>query len=231
MRVLVTIVAAVVVLGLASAAHAQKSAVQISPDGKRSMINKNVNGARWVITQNGDDQSVTGNVFFTDGRDPAFLFCSLSGTDGDPSPLLRELRYACFGADRCAAAPCIATEDWGSIAEVTLPGEFFLPPIEDCNASAITNGPSASGATSRWECGGSGSQGFQWQLFADGTGFSTAAGSFTFQQTSCAFGEVVAQGQNEFLFFAGSRTRGKLFLQRRFQSGQVTQTLCDFLPF
>lgn len=75
-----------------SPAASQTRGVQFTPDGKRVLVNKDVGGERWAITLN-EDRTATGNVFRTDGSDPAFVFCA---------PLDRPNGFACFGADACA---------------------------------------------------------------------------------------------------------------------------------
>lgn len=95
--------------------------VQLTPDRKSTLINKDVSDQRWAITLNGDDSTVTGNVFFPDGSDPAFLWCTREGQD-DVDVILD-----CYGADRCAAGGCQAV-DWTSLFEVRVPEAFFQPP-------------------------------------------------------------------------------------------------------
>lgn len=95
--------------------------VQLTPDRKSTLINKDVSDQRWAITLNGDDSTVTGNVFFPDGSDPAFLWCTREGQD-DVDVILD-----CYGADRCGAEGCQAG-DWTSLFEVRVPEAFFQPP-------------------------------------------------------------------------------------------------------
>jgi hypothetical protein len=95
------------------------SGIQVTPDEKRTLISKEVDGARWAITRNADDGTVTGNVYFPDGSDPLFLFCEATDTTAD------EVTLSCSGADGCAAAPC---GGFSPLAEVTLPLAFFALP-------------------------------------------------------------------------------------------------------
>lgn len=95
--------------------------VQLTPDRKSTLLNKDVGDQRWAISLNGDDSSVTGNVFFPDGSDPAFIWCSRKGEDDV------EVILDCFGADRCDAGGC-ASGDWTSLFEVRVPESFFQPP-------------------------------------------------------------------------------------------------------
>jgi hypothetical protein len=95
------------------------SGIQITPDGERVLINKDVGDERWAITRNLDDLTVTGNVFQIEGGDPLFLFCEQQDQIED------DLEFECFGADRCTDSTC---PEFEFIAEVTLPESFFLPP-------------------------------------------------------------------------------------------------------
>ena len=104
-------------------AHAQdrQSGVQITPNGKRVLISKDVGGQRWAITRNLNDGTVTGNVYLPDGGDPSFLFCSQSSATVDSVDL------SCFSAGSCLASPCGGIY-FSFIADVTLPQAFFAPP-------------------------------------------------------------------------------------------------------
>ena len=104
-----------------SGSAAAAAGVQLTPDAiRRSLVSKDIGGERWAITRNPDDGTVTGNVFRSDGGDPAFVWCQETGRNGS------DVSYSCSGADRCAFAPCNA-EDWVFLADVTLPDAFFLP--------------------------------------------------------------------------------------------------------
>ena len=52
--------------------------VQFSSDGELTFVSKDVGNERFAITREADD-TLTGNVFFTDGRDPAFIVCDSLG--------------------------------------------------------------------------------------------------------------------------------------------------------
>jgi len=113
---------------------AAQAGVQITRDGKRTLISKDVGAERWAITLN-EDGSVTGNVFQSGGGDPKFVFCEeRSQADG-------QVMLACSGADRCEAAPC-PPSDWTFIADVTLPLSFFEPPAaaaSEATADAVVS--------------------------------------------------------------------------------------------
>jgi Tol biopolymer transport system component len=114
---------------LGTEAGARGSGVQRTPEGDLTLISKRVGAEQWAITFNPADGSVTGNIFFTDGRPPKFVACERVGDDGNPDPYAVAIAFSCQGADECAASSCPAADDWGSIADrVTLPGSFFLPP-------------------------------------------------------------------------------------------------------
>jgi hypothetical protein len=100
--------------------------VQVTPDGVRTLVSKDVNGERWAITAN-EDGTVTGNVFRTDGGAPQFVWCERLGDNGNPDPSAVQIRYSCSGAGICSSLECPAGQ-WSEIGDVTLPGSFFLPP-------------------------------------------------------------------------------------------------------
>ncbi len=102
------------------------SGLQITPDRKRTLISKDVGPARWAITQN-PDGTATGNVFFSDGGEPKFVFCERVGDDGNPDPETVQISFSCSLADRCLAEPCLPSA-WSVLPDkVVLPGSFFLP--------------------------------------------------------------------------------------------------------
>lgn len=104
----------------ACASTGRESGIQRRPDGKGILVSKDVAGARYAITANLDDGSLTGNVFFTDGSPPVFLFCqSLGGTT-----------YSCSAADRCRDTTCAP---YSFLSNVTLPADFFSVP-EGCQS-------------------------------------------------------------------------------------------------
>ncbi len=93
-----TTIAAVVLMGCTLATAAvraaeRESGIQRTPDRKRTLVSKDVEGQRYAITLNSDDFSLTGNVFFTDGGAPKFIVCTrVSGDD-----------FSCGVADACAS--------------------------------------------------------------------------------------------------------------------------------
>jgi hypothetical protein len=102
----------------AATAAAAGRGFQLSPDGQHVLASKDIGQQRWAITLNRSDRTVTGNVFFADGGEPAFLSCQ------------QELRapetFTCYGAGACATPGCPG-DQYAFIATVTLPADFFGP--------------------------------------------------------------------------------------------------------
>jgi len=115
--------------------------LQITPDGKRTLVSKDVGSERWAITLNADDGSVTGNVFKSDGSEPSFVWCQWIYDDGNPDPEQRRLTFACSGADACPGPSCPAGQ-WVALATVQLPYAFFLPPQSAASATSVMAVPS-----------------------------------------------------------------------------------------
>jgi hypothetical protein len=116
---------------------ARGSGIQTTPDRKRVLISKDVEGQRWTITRNLDDETVTGNVFFPEGGDPVFLYCErLRRVAGD-------LELRCFGAERCSETSC---PEFTLIGDVTLPISFFEPPSSPASPSPSMPSPGPSPA-------------------------------------------------------------------------------------
>ena len=109
--------------------------LQVSPDGLRTLVSKDLAGERWTIVANADDGSVTGNVFKPEGGDPTFVWCENKGPTGDGVS-----GFACWGAPPCTGGSC-SDEEWTFIADVDLPDSFFEP-----QATATGTGGGGSGA-------------------------------------------------------------------------------------
>lgn len=136
----------IIVTGVFTADQARaerQSGVQITRDGKRTLISKDVGDERWAITLNGDDGSITGNVFRRDGGAPQFVWCDQTGASEEG------LEFLCKGADACPTASC-ASDVWTTIAPVTIPRAFLSPP----DGAAAGIGSAAQGADA--EAAGSG---------------------------------------------------------------------------
>jgi outer membrane protein assembly factor BamB len=108
----------IVGLVLASSPAFAASGLQVTPDGTRTLVVKDVGDERWAIVRSAGD--VSGNVYFPDGSDPKFVYCPQTGSESG------NLTFSCSGADRCESAPC-PDSDWSTIGDVTLPESFFLP--------------------------------------------------------------------------------------------------------
>lgn len=96
------------------------SGIQVTPDRRGVLVNKDVGDQRWTITRN--VLTYTGNVFLADGGDPIFLYCRQEGEDGG------DLQLSCSGAGSCSETSC---PEFAFIADVTLPESFFTPPTDD----------------------------------------------------------------------------------------------------
>jgi len=122
--------AACATLVVAGRAEAQRSSgIQLTPDSQQYLINKDVPpNQRWAITWNVGDDTITGNVFFTDdSQPPQFLWCQQVNERPSPNPAESEYDFRCFGAGPCDQAPC-SSAAFTEIAVVTLPGSFLFPP-------------------------------------------------------------------------------------------------------
>ena len=102
------------------------SGLQITPDGKHTLISKDIGVERWALSTTGDVATVTGNVFSSSGGDPAFLWCKRTGSDGNPDPYAEQIDFACEVAANCDSPTC-PNGQWHPAGAVTLPGSFFLP--------------------------------------------------------------------------------------------------------
>ncbi len=107
--------------------------VQVTPDGVRTLVSKDVGEERWAITLDHADGSVTGNVFRSGGGQPQFVFCEpLAGAAAGSQ------RYSCSGSDSCAGSACTPAQ-WVPISVVDVPLSFFAPGGDPAEAS----GPAA----------------------------------------------------------------------------------------
>ncbi len=168
--------AAAVLLAAHTSALAAPTGVQWTPDGLRILVNKDVGPERWAISWNLADVSTTGNVFFTDDRSPAFVWCEKTGHDYVASAAELDLQFRCFGADRAFGG--FHFNDWSLIDDdVVLPASFFIPQAETCDFTGAINGPSSQFASSLWQCNGNAGR-FDFQVFSNGTAVSSATGSF-----------------------------------------------------
>ena len=87
------VAAAALTLTVPRLSAAASTGVQWTPDGLRLLVSKDVGNERWAITLN-ENGSATGNVFRSDGGDPAFVWCQETGRNGS------DVSYSCSGADR-----------------------------------------------------------------------------------------------------------------------------------
>ena len=94
-----------------------------SYDSTQYLVNKDIGEERWAISQYLGDGTVTGNVYFPDGRAPRFIWCEDAT---EPEDAADEVHLSCWGAERCAAAPCTA-EEWTFLSDVVLPRSYLRP--------------------------------------------------------------------------------------------------------
>ena len=94
--------------------NGRDSGIQQIPGGRGILVNKDVGTERYAIALNADG-SLTGNVFFTSGEAPKFIFCQPS--DGTA--------YSCSVADSCGDPGC---PNFVDVGDVTLPADFFTAP-------------------------------------------------------------------------------------------------------
>jgi hypothetical protein len=196
-----------------SIANAASGGVQWSRDKQTIVAQKDVGNERWAITLNPLDLSISGNVFFTDGSPPQFISCDADEVVHDLPDLT--IMYTCFGSG--SAQSIFDSNDWNFIGDdISLPVSFFLPFPGPCDLSAAgaTNGPNAGGATSVWQCNGTGVQppnpdSFTLQLFDDGNivasnGGSLAGGSsqITLSSAGCGFSGDSGGGATTFSYAA-----------------------------
>jgi hypothetical protein len=166
------------VFAAAPSTDAAVSGVQWTPDSQRLLVNKDVGAERWAITLNLSDFSATGNVFYSDDRAPSFIWCRKDDDDFRSDIGELDLIYTCFGSDRAVGG--FTSPDWTLISDnVVLPLSFFIPEPETCELAGALNGPNANSETSYWTCGGSDGA-FEYRLYANGTGVSTATGNFSY---------------------------------------------------
>ena len=192
MRTLRIIIVGVAAIGLTtgSIANAAPTGIQWTPDALRILVSKDVGVERWAITWDLADLSTTGNVFFTDGSAPGFIWCEKTGHDFVPSAGELNLTYRCFGAAPAFGGFHFA--DWAVIDDnVVLPTSFFIPQAETCDFTGALNGQSSTSASSLWQCSGNAGR-FDFQVFADGTALSSATGAFAYDVVgqACTFARL-----------------------------------------
>jgi len=115
----------------------QPSGLQVTPDGARTLISKDVGRERWAITYNTDDDTVTGNVFSPGGGEPQFVWCDRTGDNGDPDPYTVQIDFICSGAGACDSPSC-PTGEWSEIGQVRLPGSFLLSPSSGSSSATVS---------------------------------------------------------------------------------------------
>ena len=208
MRVRTIGIAGAFALCVSTATFAAVSGVQWTPDAARILVNKDVGAERWAITLNLNDLTATGNVFFSTGQAPSFIWCEKTDSEFDSQIGELTLQYRCLGSDRAVGG--FALSDWSEISdEVFLPLSFFVPEAETCDLRDALNGANANNASSRWNCDGSEGR-FEFQIFANGTASNTATGdNFDYDavEQACMFAQL---GDGSFLDVEYSPSRDHL---------------------
>jgi hypothetical protein len=101
-----------------------------TPDERAELISKDIGNERWAINLSLVQDApftITGNVFFPEGGDPAFVYCTVFRIDGSADDIAHaQFHFQCFGNGAChTPGACPA---WQLISnDVSLPGSFFLP--------------------------------------------------------------------------------------------------------
>lgn len=225
-----TVAALTLSLAAPVASQAAPTGVQWTPDSKLILVNKDVGAERWAITLVLADYSASGNIFFTDGRAPAFVWCENTDQTFDSSAGELNLRYRCFGAD--AGLGGFASSDWTPIGDnVVLPLSFFIPDTETCDNSGALNGPNASDAGNYWNCGGSAGS-FHFSVFANGTGVSDPLGPFSYDAIDEACRIALLQDENTYLDLEYSPSRDHLTIYEGQADGsELIVSECERVDF
>jgi polyhydroxybutyrate depolymerase len=108
-----------------SGAASRSSGIQVTPDGRQTLVSKDVGDERWAIGYEAASGTLTGNVFRTDGQAPTFVACQRTSV-----PTADPLLFACAAADGCPAAPC-TPERWTDLGAVSLPARFVASAAGD----------------------------------------------------------------------------------------------------
>ena len=102
--------------------------IQLPPDVKSYLINRSVGNEQWAISYNFAANSLTGNVFKTDGSPPSFVFCEFTDIQYAEDPADNSYTLDCLGSDPCQESPC-EPQEWVEIGnDIPLPASFLLPP-------------------------------------------------------------------------------------------------------
>lgn len=149
---------------------------------------------------------------------PAFLCRGICGHDADR--IASECRTFAFVAEQSARAP--STQPSQSSPPIYPTAVPSLPGAESGGCAfdirIITNGPSPGAATSTWRCTQADGRSFDFEIFDNYRGFSTAIGEFDFAALACQPGLIrdTAGRQATITDLHGSRAEGTLTY---FQSG------------
>lgn len=134
------VLSAVLLVGLTASMASAQSGLQITRDGKRTLISKDVGGERWAITLEDVGGVITGNIFEAAGGEPKFIACQQERVANG------EVFLACKGADPCHTGPCTPA-NWTTIpGEIAVPLSFFKPPGSAAVLAEAADAPEAAPA-------------------------------------------------------------------------------------
>jgi hypothetical protein len=130
-----------ILLCLPSEVPAQPRTLQMTAEGDRMLINKDVGSERWAITYDLESNTVTGNVYFESGVPPAFFDCT-NTTPTDPGTVT----LACFisnpgcGASVPTTESCPQDGEWQTVKAQQLPRSFFGLSGSFCGNGVVESG-------------------------------------------------------------------------------------------
>ena len=105
-------IAVAFVLAVGGSAEARGKGVQLTPDDRQIIVQKDVGSERWSINLDTFEGTITGNVFSDGDRPPVFLWCQpISSTR-------HSITWDCFAAEPLP-------DRWRFVDTVTLPVGFF----------------------------------------------------------------------------------------------------------
>lgn len=109
----------------------------------------------------------------------------------------------------------------------------FDPSIADCsfNVADFENGPDADNINGHWRCAAQ-TGSYNMSFYADGTGSSSALGSFTWEQVSCdEIVLVTSQGDVTITEMSGSVDSANASFHQTFdETGRELDNSCYFVP-
>lgn len=121
------------------------SGLQITPDGRRTLVTKTIGGERWSIVLRHShflEDRLAGNVFRDDGGPPSFVTCMHLADSREEDEYARTSFFMCWGAGACTGPDCPAEDAWSLVAsDVGVPKAFFLPPPDRPDPTSTSSAP------------------------------------------------------------------------------------------